>query len=277
MPKSMTAGAPPEFEVFAIRYATREARRRNHFIGGDPHDAPMPMDYFVWLVRNEKHTFVVDTGFGAEVAAKRARTLLRTPAEGLALLGVDAKQVKDVIITHLHYDHVGTFESFPVAQFHLQDDEMAYATGRYMRHRQFNHGYEVDEVVGMVRLVYRNRVTFYAGSAELAPGLSVHHIGGHTDGVQCVRVHTRRGWVVLASDTSHYYEHFEKKRVFTTMFNVGAAIEGYATLQRLADSPRHIVPGHDPLVMVRYPAVSKALEGIAVRLDSDPAGRAVAG
>ncbi|MFH1603282.1 MAG: N-acyl homoserine lactonase family protein [Pseudomonadota bacterium] len=268
--QSMPAAAPPEYEVFAIRYATRDAMRSNHFIGGDPHDAPMAMDYYVWLVRNASQTFVVDTGFGAAVAAKRGRTLLRTPAEGLALLGVDAKEVKDVIITHLHYDHVGTFDNFPTAQFHLQDAEMAYATGRYMRHKQFNHGYEVDEVVGMVRLVYKDRVSFYAGSADLAPGLSIHHIGGHTNGVQCVRVYTRRGWVVLASDTSHYYEHFEMNRVFTTMFNVGAAIDGYATLRRLAASPRHIVPGHDPLVMQRYPAVSAALDGIAVRLDVDP-------
>jgi len=265
------AGALPEYEVFAIRYATREARRPNHFIGGDPHDAPMPMDYFVWLARSARQTFVVDTGFGPEVAAKRKRKLLRTPAEGLALLGVDVNAVKDVIITHLHYDHVGTFDSFPLAQFHLQDDEMAYATGRHMRHRQFNHGYEIDEVVGMVRLVYKDRVSFHAGSAELAPGLSVHRIGGHTHGVQCVRVHTRRGWVVLASDTSHYYEHFEKYRAFPTMFNVGEALEGYATLRRLAQSLQHIVPGHDPLVMQRYPAVSAALEGIAVRLDVNPA------
>jgi glyoxylase-like metal-dependent hydrolase (beta-lactamase superfamily II) len=261
---------PPPYEIYAIRYATRDGMRHNHFIGGDPHDGPMPMDYYLWLVRGPDREFVVDVGFGAEVAKKRGRTLLRTPAEGLALLGVDAARVRDVIITHLHYDHVGTFASFPGARFHLQDDEMAYATGRHMRHRQFNHGYEVDEVVGMVRLVYKDRVSFHNGSAELAPGLSIHRIGGHTHGLQCVRVHTRRGWVVLASDTSHFYEHFEKDRVFTTVFDVGEVLEGYATLRRLAESPQHIVPGHDPLVMQRYPAASKALEGIAVRLDVPP-------
>jgi len=260
----------PEYEVYAIRYATREARRANNFIGGDPHDAPMPMDYYLWLVRGDGREFVVDTGFGADVASKRKRTLLRHPSEGLALLGVDVATVKDVIITHLHYDHVGTFDSFPVARFHLQDDEMAYATGRHMCHRQFNHGYEVDEVVGMVRLVYKDRVCFHNGSAELAPGLSIHRIGGHTHGLQCVRVHTARGWIVLASDCSHYYEHFEKKRVFTTAFHVGEVIDGYAKLHMLADSPKHIVPGHDPMVMQRYPAASPELEGIAVRLDKEP-------
>jgi glyoxylase-like metal-dependent hydrolase (beta-lactamase superfamily II) len=264
-------GAQPlPYEVFAVKYATREALRRNHFIGGDSHDGPMAMDYYVWVVRNAERTVVVDTGFSAEMATKRGRTLLRTPAEGLKLLGIDAASVKDVIITHLHYDHVGTFESFPQAQFHLQDDEMSYATGRHMCQKQFSHSYEVDEIVGMVRLVYKNRVSFYSGKGDLAPGLTVHRIGGHTHGMQCVRVWTKRGWMVLASDTSHYYEHFEKRRAYTTMFNVGEALQGYAKLEALADSTRHIIPGHDPLVMQRYPAASQEMAGIVARLDMEP-------
>jgi len=139
-----------------------------------------------------------------------------------------------------------------------------------MRHGRFNHGYEVEEVVGMVRLVFKDRVHFHAGAAELAPGLSVHHIGGHTMGLQCVRVATERGWLVLASDCSHYYEHMEQGRVFPTTFHVGDTIEGYDRLRALAESPQHVIPGHDPLVMKRYPAPSKDLEGIAVRLDVSP-------
>jgi len=258
------------YEVYAIKYATRNAKRSDHFVGGDPHDAPMPMDYFVWVLRNSARTFVIDTGFTREVGEARKRTFLRSPAEGLAMLGVDAKEVKDVIITHMHYDHVGTFHDFPQAQFHLQDEEMAFATGRQMRHTRFRHSIEVENVVGMVRLVFGDRVTFYRGDAELAPGVSLHHIGGHTPGLQCVRVMTKRGWVVLASDATHYYEHIEGDRCFVTVYNVGDTLEGYSMLRRLAASPRHIIPGHDPLVMQRYPAVSKALDGIAVSLDVDP-------
>ena len=260
----------PNYEIYAIKYAWRDAKRANHFVGGDPHDAPMPMDYFVWLVRGDGREYVIDTGFNQAMAEKRKRTFIRPPAAGLALLGVKAAEVKDVIITHLHYDHAGTFQDFPSAQFHLQDDEMAYATGRHMRHKQFNHGYEVDEVIGMVRLVYKDRVSFYNGDHELAPGISLHRIGGHTKGLQCVRVHTARGWVVVASDTSHYYEHFEQGRVFTTTFHLGETLDGYARLRQLADSEKHIVPGHDPLVMQRYPAVSNALKDIVVRLDAVP-------
>ena len=57
--------ASDTYEVFAIRYATRQAQRRDHFVGGDPHNVEMPMDYFVWLIRNAERTVVVDTGSSA--------------------------------------------------------------------------------------------------------------------------------------------------------------------------------------------------------------------
>ena len=94
-----------DYELFAIRYATRDARRSEHFIGGDPHEGPMPMDYFVWVAKGGGRTFVIDTGFNTEVSEKRQRTFLRCPVQGLATLGIDANEVEDVILTHLHYDH----------------------------------------------------------------------------------------------------------------------------------------------------------------------------
>ena len=260
----------PEYEVFAIKYAQRAGRRAEHFIGGDPHDAPMAMDYFVWLIRDADRCIVVDTGFSAEVAARRGREYLRRPKDGLALLDVRAEAVREVVITHMHYDHVGTFPDFPQATFHLQDAEMRFVTGRHMRHERFARSFEIEDVIGMLRMLYAERLRFHDGSAELAPGISLHHIGGHTPGLQSVRVHTRRGWVVLASDAAHYFEHMEHGRVFPTMFHVGDALEGYARLRDLASSPWHVVPGHDPLVMARYPAVASELEGIAVRLDVMP-------
>jgi glyoxylase-like metal-dependent hydrolase (beta-lactamase superfamily II) len=95
----------------------------------------------------------------------------------------------------------------------------------------------------------------------------LHLIGGHTLGLQAVRVNTRRGWVVLASDASHLYANLEQERPYPIVWSVGDMIEGYARLSALAQSAAHIIPGHDPLVLARYPAPSRALEGIAARLD----------
>ena len=256
-----------EFEVYAIKYAHHARRASENFIGGDPHDGPMPLDYFVWLLRGGGREIVVDTGFSAAMATKRGRQHLRCPAEALRLLQCDPLAVKDVVITHLHYDHVGNFELFPAATFHLQDLEMRYATGRHMAQPEFGGAFEVEDVVGMVRRVYAGRVRFHDGDAELAPGVSLHLIGGHTLGLQVVRVATRRGWVVLASDASHFYANMEQGRPFPIVWSVPDMVQGYRRLRELAASPAHVIPGHDPLVLERYPAPSKALEGIVVRLD----------
>jgi glyoxylase-like metal-dependent hydrolase (beta-lactamase superfamily II) len=258
------------YEVYAIKYARLGRRSPENFIGGDPHDTDMPLFYYVWLISGGGRSVVVDTGFGQEVADKRGRQILTPVAEGLRALGVDTGKVEDVVITHMHYDHAGNVPLFPRARFHLQDREMAFATGRCMCHDLMRHGYEADDVTHLVRCVFDGRVLFHDGVAEIAPGIELHHIGGHTKGMQSVRVRTRRGWVVLASDATHFYAHIEQNRAFPIVHNVEALLEGYRTLRALASSPSHIVPGHDPLVMQRYPAAREGTQDWIARLDVEP-------
>ena len=147
---------------------------------------------------------------------------------------------------------------------------MRYATGRYMCSECFRGAFDVEDIVGMVRRVYEGRVRFHDGDAQLAPGISLHHIGGHTMGLQIVRVATRRGWLVLASDASHFYANLEQGRPFPIVWSVADMMDGYERMRGLAASPEHIIPGHDPLVAARYPAARPGMEGMVVRLDVDP-------
>ncbi len=259
------------FELFAIRYAHHPGRKvQDNFINGDIHEEASPLDYFVWVARRAGKTFLIDTGFGPEAAKERGRELVRLPAEGLKLLGLDAGSIEDIILTHLHYDHAGTLDHFPRARFHLQDAESAYATGRCMCHGFFRHPYDVENIVLLIRHLYAGRVTFHDGVHELAPGLSLHKVGGHTAGLQVVRVWTQRGWVVVASDATHLYANIDRGAPFPVVYNVADMFEGYRIVRELADSEDHIVPGHDPLVMKRYPPPSPELKGSVVRLDVPP-------
>jgi glyoxylase-like metal-dependent hydrolase (beta-lactamase superfamily II) len=97
----------------------------------------------------------------------------------------------------------------------------------------------------MVRRVYEGRVQFHDGDAQLMPGVSLHLIGGHTMGLQVARV----------------------ERPFPIVWSVADMVDGYRRLRALAESPAHVIPGHDPLVLQRYPAPAKALEGVVARLD----------
>jgi glyoxylase-like metal-dependent hydrolase (beta-lactamase superfamily II) len=259
------------FEIFAIKYAHLGNRHPGeNFVLADPHEFASDLDYFVWVLRRNDCSFVVDTGFGQEAAARRKREWLRCPADSLKLIGMDAARVSDVILTHLHYDHAGNLDRFPRARFHLQDREMAFATGRCMCHQTLRAPFDLENALAMVRLVYSEKAIFHDGDAEIVPGLSLHRIGGHSAGLQVLRVWTRRGWVVVASDATHLYANFEQGRPFPVIYSLAEMLDGFKRLCELADSPNHIVPGHDPLVMQYYPAVKSDLAGIVARLDVAP-------
>lgn len=260
----------PKYEIYAIKYGERVGTRGAMFMGGDPHDAPLSMDYFIWALKSPAKTIVVDVGFGREEGERRGRTFLRCPTEGLAMIGIDAAEIEDVVITHMHYDHAGNLSLFPNARFHIQDAELSYVTGRAMTHPRLRHSFALSDVLEMVTLLYGDRVVFHDGVEEIAPGVCAHPIPGHCRGLQSLTVNTARGTVVVASDAAHYYEGLEKELVFMTHENVFDMLEGYRKLRRLAASDAHIVPGHDPEVFKRYPSPRPDLDGIVARVDVEP-------
>lgn len=260
-------GAP--YQVFAIRYAHLERNARHNFLGGDEHDGPMPLDYYVWAIVNPERTILIDTGFDEQAAQRRSRRIVRPVAEGLGAVGISPDRVEHIVISHMHYDHAGNPELFPRARYHLQDDEMAYCTGRCMAEAEVGGVFDVAAVTAMVAKVFAGRVQFHDGDAELAPGITLHKVGGHTRGMQIVRVATERGWVVLGSDTAHFYANLEPGRPFPIVDSLPAYREAQRTALRLASSPQHFIPGHDPLVLRHYPPARAGIDGV-VRLDLPP-------
>lgn len=257
------------YEILAIRYGHLDRTATHNFLGGDVHDVPMPLDYYVWLIQGGGRRWLLDTGFDAATGEGRGRRLVRPVEAGLRAVGVEPDSIRDIIISHMHYDHAGNHELFPNARYHLQDEEMAFCTGRSMCHAVMRAPFEAADVQSMVGKLFADRLVFHDGEAELAPGLTLHRVGGHTRGLQVVRVRTQRGWVVLASDAAHFYANWQQRRPFPIVDNVAAYLEAYRVIERLADSPDHVIPGHDPLVLARYPLARPDVEAI-VRLDLPP-------
>ena len=244
-----------QWDVFALKYAERNGRTRaESFLDDDHPAAPHGMDYFVWVLANGPRRIVVDTGYDTIEAARRGRPILRDPAQSLAALSIDPETVETVIVTHLHYDHAGGLDRYPNARFHLQALEMAFATGPCMCDPDLRVPYTAEHVCEMVRHVYSGRVVFHEGDAEIAPGVTVHRIGGHSMGLQAVRVMTAAGPLCLASDAAHYYENFEAGRLFPIVFDKAAMRAGFERIVTLAGGPARVIPGHDPLVRERFPA-----------------------
>jgi glyoxylase-like metal-dependent hydrolase (beta-lactamase superfamily II) len=263
----------PDYELIAVRYATSQNRRPrdNFLLSNDLHDVPMPMDFFVWLAVGGGRVVLVDSGSDADTCRRRGHDFLRCPAEALAQLGYAPQQVTDLVVTHMHWDHMGNLDKFPNARLHVHQTEMAHATGCAMCHPLLRRPYDVDQVCGVVRALYGGRVSFNDGEQTIAPGISLHHVGGHTPGLQVVRVKTRRGQVVLASDAMHFYANALLGNPFPVVVDVQQYLDAFPRIEHWADSPDHVIAGHDPLVMRMYPAWSEATAGMAVRLDVPPA------
>ncbi|MEO1640087.1 MAG: N-acyl homoserine lactonase family protein [Pseudomonadota bacterium] len=258
------------WEVHAVKYADRNARTRgDSFIFDDNHDAPHAMDYFMWVLRRGEEVILVDSGYDDAEAAARDRPIRLDPGVALAPLGLKPEDITTLVVTHLHYDHAGGLHLFPNATLHLQAAEMAFATGPCMCHGTLRMPFTAGHICEAVQRLYAGKLIFHNGDAEVADGVTVHCVGGHSRGLQCVRVRTEAGWLVLASDAAHYYENFEARKPFPIVVDLQNMLDGFDMLYRLASAPSLIIPGHDPLVRARFP------DGIAdhiTRLDRGPTG-----
>jgi glyoxylase-like metal-dependent hydrolase (beta-lactamase superfamily II) len=246
------------YKVYAVRYAHRDCTSSEAFYG-DHHRSPMTMDYFVWALTNGRQTVVVDLGFTEPVGTRRGRQFLRCPGRGLAEIGIDAATVEHVVLSHFHYDHVGNYALFPRATFYMQDREMAFYTGRHASRGAFRHSVEVDDVCALVRLNYEGRLRFVDGDADILPGIRVHHVGGHTAGMQVTTVSTSRGQAVVASDASHYYRNYESRIPFNTLHDLPGMYHAFDRIAELATTPDLVVPGHDPQVLQRLKSVAEGI------------------
>ena len=243
----------PEYQIYALKYAERQADLSTFMLTAEPGRETITIDYFVWLLQGGSEPIVVDTGFTPQMAEARKRKYHASPADQLRRLGVDAKAVKKVLITHLHWDHFGGFGYFPNATFYLQTKEYQYWTGPLLRFKAAQRSIEPQDMAELVRLNLQGRIRFVDGSEEVVPGISLHYVGGHTAGTQVVRVNTAKGSAVIASDASHLFRNVEENTPVSIITNLPEMFTAFDTIRGLASGPNLWLPGHDPQVLHRFP------------------------
>jgi len=261
-----------EYEVVIVQYGTRHGHRAevylNYAIYGED-DAPIDMDYFVWVIRNANRTILVDTGFSPAGGANRNRTFLRSLPQIYADLGIDTEAEQTIVVTHAHYDHIGNLDLFPKAQLIISGAEYDFWASSMRERKQFAWSTEVEELDGLVAANEAGRVTRFSGSLELAPGIELIELGGHTPGQATVRVRTSEGDVLLASDAIHYYEEYEADLPFAYVADLPAMYAGFDRIRELVTTGgvEHLVSGHDPDTLNRFRRVTEGpLAGLAATI-----------
>lgn len=261
--KNLQAG-DTQYRLLTVHYASSPADRKaqhNFMSAVDFHDVPMPLDFYVWVAISGDRVVLIDSGCDQETCVRRGHTFHRCPTDALRDLGVAPEQVTDVIVTHMHWDHLGNLEKFPNARIHVHKMEMQHATGCAMCHETLRRPYDVEQVCTVLRALYAGRVSFTDETEEILPGIIIRPVGGHAAGLQIVEVATARGQVILASDAMHFYANGLLTNPYPVIVNVLEYMNGLALLKRLAATPDHIIPGHDPKLRERFPAVA-GIEGV---------------
>jgi len=244
----------PQYDVYAIRYATVPDFPLPALISGEDPSKTIDIAMMVWLVRGHGKNIVVDSGFYRPQFFKnwKVRDFVR-PDEAVARAGVKPEDVTDVILTHAHWDHADGADLFPKAQVWIQRDEFVYYTADAWQQGGKHGGVYFDDMAYLLRANTEGRLHLVDGDdREILPGIRVYTGGRHTYASQFVGV----GPIVLASDNAYLYENLEKHLPIAQTFD---AKSNLAAQDRMKTLGRIIVPGHDPAVMTRFPRVAEGV------------------
>jgi glyoxylase-like metal-dependent hydrolase (beta-lactamase superfamily II) len=258
--------------ITIVQYGTRQGTKSDVYLNwgiyGRP-DEPIGMDYFFWLIDTGESTIVVDTGFSSAGGANRQRTFLIHPSEALRALGVDPASAPEVLVTHAHYDHIGNLDLFGSSRVTTSRAEWEFWTGGMQDRLQFHHSVEDAELAELRRVESEGRLRTFEDEIEIAPGVRMLRVGGHTPGQSIVLVDTADGVVALASDAVHYYEEYEDDIPFAFVADLPAMYAGFDLLHRWEreGAVRHVVSGHDPSTLDRFGRIQDGpLPGLTARI-----------
>lgn len=246
-----------DYDVFAIRYATLRNFPVAGLVAGADTSRRMDIGMMVWLLRGpDNRNVLVDAGFYREPLVSRWKPAdYRTPAEAVAAAGVKPEDITDIVVTHVHWDHLDGADLFPNARLWIQRAE-------YEHHvepsgARLNRAVDSTDAVMLHRLRNANRVALVDGDArEILPGITVYTGGKHTFESQYVGVRTVSGVVVIASDNAYLYENLERRLAIAQTLDARSNLAAQRRMAAVAADPRLIVPGHDPAVLIRFETIA---------------------
>ena len=250
-----TSQSKPQYEIYAIRYATLPGFPIAELVAGADPARKLDIAMMVWLVRGNGHNILVDSGFYHEHFFKdwKVRDFIK-PSDALKPLGLKPEDITDVVITHMHWDHADGIDLFPNARIWIQKDELQYYAGEAWQAKDTSDGFDAEDVLTVVRLNTQGKVGLVNGDAqEILPGVTCYTGGRHTYASQYVGVNTVAGTVILASDNMYLYENLEKHVAIASTLDATSNLRAQDRMKQLAAHPALIIPGHDPTVFTKFP------------------------
>ncbi|MDB4914351.1 MAG: beta-lactamase domain protein [Gemmatimonadetes bacterium] len=245
----------PSYEVDAIRYGVLQRFPVSGLVAGADTSRRMDVAAMIWLARAPGgRNVLMDAGFYREKFMNRWKPAnYERPSVAVARVGLKPDDITDVIISHIHWDHADGADLFPNARIWIQREEY----DKYIDSTGRAKSSTIDslDAAMLFGIARAGRIRLVDGdSVEIMPGIRVFTGGKHTFASQFATVQTSNGTVVLASDNAYLYENLDEKRPIAQTLDSLSNLRAQARMKQLASAPRLIVPGHDPLLFVRFPA-----------------------
>ncbi|MGB6675102.1 MAG: N-acyl homoserine lactonase family protein [Terriglobales bacterium] len=260
----LAAQSKPQYEIYAIRYATLPGFPVSELVPDVDPARKMDIAMMIWLIRGNGRNILLDSGFYHDRFFKdwHVNDFIK-PSDTLKPLGLKPEDITDVIISHMHWDHADGMDLFPNARIWIQKDELQYYAGEAWQSKDTHGGIDADDVLTLVKLNMQGRVGMVDGDAkEILPGITCYTGGRHTYASQYVGVSTAAGTVVLASDNMYLYENLEKHVSIAETLDAASNLRAQDRMKQIASSPGLIIPGHDPAVIAKFPNVAPGIAKI---------------
>jgi len=258
------AGPEPEYEIYAAKYGGPLFRKVAIVLWNVGWDEDGPINYYVWAIKAKNGEIIlVDTGSSPAQGAARKVPGFVDPIDVVARIGATTDNVSKVVITHMHWDHVGNIEgylrAFPKAKFYVQQREFDFCVKDPVCLRKpvvviFDPA--AVKIVG--ELERSDRLVIVDGDVNLAPGIDLFLAPGHTLGLQVVRVNTAKGPAVVGSDCAHVFRGYREDNPSVFIMDMPAWIRSFDKVK--AKAPIDLIfPGHDILMDQNYPKVAEGV------------------
>jgi glyoxylase-like metal-dependent hydrolase (beta-lactamase superfamily II) len=253
----------PTYEIYAVKYAGPVRGKLAFVLWMEGWDTTADRNYYLWAVKGRDEILVVDTGCGVGLATERQVEDFVNPIDLLAKIGANKTNVKKVVLTHLHWDHVGGFEmflqAFPRAILYVQKNEFDFWTkNRIATRAPFAKVSDERTIKALAQLEGTPRMQLVSGDVQIMPGIQVILAPGHTIGLQAVEVNTSKGTAILASDCAHVHENLVQDTPSCLITDLIAWMESFDKLRAKASSDL-IFPGHDVKMLSDFPKVAEGV------------------
>jgi glyoxylase-like metal-dependent hydrolase (beta-lactamase superfamily II) len=261
--QEIETGAPGRYEIYAISYGRSIYGDHKIFSGGSREKAHY-FEWMFWVVKGGGRTILIDTGFDDANTAKRwGIDNYISPIERLHQFGIEPESVSDVILTHMHWDHVGAVRHFTNAKVWLQKSELEHAQDRLSAQKQNTKGMRWADLAQILEVQEQGRLQLVDGDLEPFPGIELHLGGAHTPGTQYINIETADGPVVVAGDITYLYENNRRHKPIGVCVDPQENLATIRRLHRQAATPFLILPGHGPQVMRWFPKVQEGIVQIS--------------